>query len=134
MPRPWAALTSSGEKKDRTFVLDSVNQAAAIQASFEPYYKEARVESTTDPNIVHEIAAKLAQADTYTSDDVETFARCWFDQAGHNALSAAMQGPTDRFATLYDSAKARDDKSETERLTGLPNIGNRPAKQGNEGW
>jgi type I restriction enzyme R subunit len=31
-------------------------------------------------------------------------------------LSAAMQGPKDRFAILYDSAKARDDKAEAERL------------------
>jgi len=31
------------------------------------------------------IAAKLAKADIYTSDDVENFARAWFNRAGHGA-------------------------------------------------
>ncbi|MEU7714464.1 DEAD/DEAH box helicase family protein [Micromonospora chalcea] len=106
----------AGEKKERTFVLDFVNDPADIQASFEPYYNEACIESTTDPNIVHEIAAKLAEADIYTDDDIETFARAWFSRAGHGALSAAIQGPKYRFANLYQSAKARDDIAETERL------------------
>lgn len=105
-----------GLKKERTFVLDFVNAPADIQASFEPYYTEARIESTTDPNIVHEIAAKLAEADIFTDEDIEAFARAWFSQAGHGALSAAIQGPKDRFAALYQSAKVRDDKAEAERL------------------
>lgn len=57
---------------------------AAIQASFEPYCTEARVEASSDPNILHQIGAKLAQADIYTSDDVENFARAWFNRAGHS--------------------------------------------------
>ncbi|MCG3040985.1 DEAD/DEAH box helicase family protein [Streptomyces sp. S1A] len=105
-----------GEKKERTFVLDFANKPADIQASFEPYYREARIESTTDPNIVHEIAAKLAEADIYTDDDVEAFAHAWFTRAGHGALSATIQGPKDRFAALYKSAKKRDDKAEILRL------------------
>jgi type I restriction enzyme R subunit len=106
----------SGEVKEKTFVLDFVNDPLEIQASFEPYFTEARIETTTDPNIVHEIAAKLAEADIYTADDVEAFAHAWFTQAGHGALAAAIKGPKDTFATLYASAKTRQDKAELERL------------------
>ena len=106
----------SGEKKERTFVLDFINEPAGIQESFERYYTEACIESTTDPNIVHQIAAKLAEADIYTDGDVEAFAHAWFTRAGHSALSAAIQSPKDRFATLYQSAKDRDDRAETGRL------------------
>jgi type I restriction enzyme R subunit len=108
--------TPGGEKKDRTFILDFVNEPAGIQASFEPYYSEARIEAATDPNIVHQIAAKLAEADIYSEDDVEAFARAWFRNTGHAALSAAVQGPKERFTSLYQSAVTRQDRAETERL------------------
>jgi type I restriction enzyme R subunit len=39
--------TPTGEKKDRTFILDFVNQAAAIQTSFEPYYR-----NQSDPQLI----------------------------------------------------------------------------------
>ncbi len=106
----------SGEVKDRTFILDFVNEPLDIQASFEPYFAEARIETTTDPNIVHEIAAKLAEADIYTADDVEAFARARFARAGHGALSAAIKGPKDAFAARYNSAKVRKDTAELEGL------------------
>lgn len=98
------------------FILDFANDPKEIQAAFEQYYTEARIESTTDPNIVHQLAAKLAEAHIYTPDDVNAFARAWFTGAGHSALSAAIQGPKDRFAALYESAKVRDDRAEIERL------------------
>ncbi len=106
----------SGEVKDKTFVLDFVNDPLEIQKSFEPYFTEARIETTTDPNIVHEIATKLAEADIYTVDDVEAFAAAWFTRAGHGALAAAIKGPKDTFATLYASARTRHDTAEVERL------------------
>ncbi|ACQ79753.1 protein of unknown function DUF450 [Beutenbergia cavernae DSM 12333] len=106
----------SGEVKATTFVLDFVNDPLEVQASFEPYFTEARIETRTDPNLVHEVAAKLAEADIYTADDVETFTHAWFTRAGHGALSAAIKGPKDTFATLYASAKTRQDTAELERL------------------
>ncbi|GAB2978255.1 type I restriction endonuclease subunit R [Actinotalea caeni] len=106
----------SGEVKERTFVLDFVNDPLDIQRSFEPYFTEARIETTTDPNIVHEIAAKLAEADIYDAEDVDAFAHAWFTRAGHGALAAAIQVPKQTFADLYASAKSRRDVAEVERL------------------
>ncbi len=108
--------TSDGEVKDRTFVLDFVNDPEDIRAAFEPYYTEARIETTTDPNIVHELAAKLAEADIYTDAEVETFANAWFEGRPHGVLAAAIKPPKDRFQRLYSQAKANGDTEETDRL------------------
>lgn len=108
--------TSDGEEKDRTFVLDFVNAPEDIQAAFEPYYTEATVETTTDPNIVHELATKLAEADIYTDAQVEAFATAWFEGQSHGALAAAIKPAKDRFQHLYAGAKAADDTEEIDRL------------------
>lgn len=106
----------SGQVKDRTFVLDFVNDPDEIRAAFEPYYTEARVETTTDPNVVHELAAKLAEADIYTDADVESFALAWFTRKPHSALSAAIKPPKDRFEARYTAARQGDDSEALDAL------------------
>ena len=108
--------TPDGEGKDTTFVLDFVNDPADIQAAFEPYYTEAAIERETDPNIVHEIAAKLAEADIYLRAEVDEFARAWFSGGSHAELAAAVKPAKDRFAARYEVARSRDDRVERERL------------------
>jgi len=41
--------TVSGEQKRKTFVIDFVNKPEDIKASFEPYFKNATLETETDP-------------------------------------------------------------------------------------
>lgn len=108
--------TPGGERKDTTFVLDFVNDPADIQSAFEPYYTEAVVERETDPNIVHEIAAKLAEADLYLRSEVDEFASAWFSGGSHAELAAAVKPGKDRFAARYEAARSRDDRAERERL------------------
>ncbi|MER5389753.1 type I restriction endonuclease [Saccharopolyspora sp. NPDC002686] len=108
--------TPNGEQKDTTFVLDFVNEPADIQDAFEPYYTEARVERETDPNIVHEIVAKLAVNAIYTWTEVEEFATAWFSGGSHAELAAAVKPAKDRFATRYETARATEDREEQDRL------------------
>jgi type I restriction enzyme, R subunit len=108
--------TPGGERKDTTFVLDFVNDPADIQAAFEPYYTEAVVERETDPNIVHEIAAKLAEPDIYWPSEVDEFASAWFSCGSHAELAAAVKPAKDRFAARYEAARSRDDWAARERL------------------
>lgn len=108
--------TPSGQVKDRTFVLDFVNAPKEIKGAFEPYYTEARVETTTDPNLVHELAAKLAEADIYTDADVDTFASAWFTGEPHSALAAAIKPAKDRFQARYEQAKDDDDTEQVDEL------------------
>jgi len=108
--------TPRGERKDTTFVVDFVNDPADIQAAFEPYYTEAVVERETDPNIVHEIAAKLAEPDIYWPSEVDQFASAWFSDGSHAELAAAVKPAKDRFATRYEAARSRNDRAARERL------------------
>ena len=72
----------SGEVKDKTFVLDFVNDPVDIQNAFLQYYTEAHVETATDPNLVHRLATKLGQARIYTRGDVELYAEAWWGSRG----------------------------------------------------
>ncbi|MCX4748146.1 type I restriction endonuclease [Kitasatospora sp. NBC_01287] len=106
----------SGERKDVTFVLDFVNDPEEIRKAFEPYYTDARLETTTDPNIVHDISAKLDQAGIFTDAQVDSCATAWLDRAGNNALAAAIKPARDEYAKRYIDAVKRDDTAEVDAL------------------
>lgn len=102
--------TASGEQKRKTFVIDFVNKPEDIKASFEPYFKNATLETETDPYVVVHLATKLAQAGIYTEDDVRKVAELWVTRKGNNALSAAISPAQHDFARRYARALEEDDK------------------------
>ncbi|MGY1829006.1 type I restriction endonuclease subunit R [Geodermatophilus sp. SYSU D01180] len=107
----------SGEAKDRTFVLDFVNDPADIREAFLTYYLEAHVETATDPNLVHRLATKLAQARIYTPADVERYAEAWWAPVqSHAALAAAVTPARDRFAYRWAEATDGQDRQTLEEL------------------
>ena len=62
-----------------TVVLDFVNEPDAILEAFQPYYQGAVLEEETDPNKLYDLQRQLADFEVYTSDDVEEYARAFFD-------------------------------------------------------
>lgn len=101
--------------KDTTYVLDFVNDPAEILASFKPYYREATIEGETDPDIVHDLQAKLDSAGIYTDADVEAFVASYL--AGkHGAISAPLKAAADRFNGRYVAAVADGDATTVEEL------------------
>lgn len=115
-------VTPSGNPKSTTMVLDFVNDAGDIKAAFEPYYGEARIDTETDPNIVHDVAAKLDAAAIYTNDDLDRTAAAWISAAAgakgnhHAALNAAVQPGQKRFRDAYQAALRDGDPAEIARL------------------
>lgn len=108
---------SSGEVKDRTFVLDFVNDPAEIREAFLTYYREAHVETATDPNLVHQLATKLAQARVYTPGDVERYAKAWWTSTqSHAALAAAVTPARDEFTLRWAKAKNQQDSQGLDEL------------------
>ena len=55
--------------KDTTYVLDFVNDPADVLAAFKTYYVTAELSSTTDPNLVYDLRAKLDAAGGNTNDN-----------------------------------------------------------------
>ena len=105
--------------KDTTYVLDFVNDGAEVLEAFKTYYDTARLESTTDPNLVFDLRAKLDAAGHYDDNEVERVVRVEFDRNAKQAeLVAALEPVADRLLKRYaafrealKSAQMRQDEA-----------------------
>jgi type I restriction enzyme R subunit len=66
--------------KEDTFILYFVNSAEDIKKSFEPCYKDADIEETTDANIVYDIKSKLDGFRIYWDKEIENFAKVFLNR------------------------------------------------------
>ena len=87
-----------------TQVVDFVNDPETIREAFEPYYTDVFLETATDSNLVHDLAAKLDQAPIFTAAEVDQCARAYVRGEGNNALMAAVGPGKKRFADRYQAA------------------------------
>ncbi|MFI7384361.1 type I restriction endonuclease subunit R [Streptomyces sp. NPDC049813] len=108
--------TAGGEQKRKTFVIDFANKPEDIKAAFEPYFKNATLETETDPYVVVHLANKLAQAGIYTEDEVRKVAELWVTRKGNNALSAAISPAQHDFRRRYARAIEDEDKVTLQAL------------------
>ncbi len=102
--------------KDTTFVLDFVNSPDDILAAFLPYYRDAHLDTATDPNVVHDLRSKLDAAGIYTWGEVDACARDWVGQAGNNAAVAHIGPARERFRNAYHGALTTQDRAEQDGL------------------
>ncbi|MFQ5744171.1 MAG: type I restriction endonuclease subunit R, partial [Acidobacteriota bacterium] len=83
-------LNRTHPDKKATCVLDFANEAEEIRQAFEPYYETTLLSEATDPNLLYEMQGRLFDFGVYTADDVEAFARVYFDRrASQDRLCAA---------------------------------------------
>ncbi len=117
--------------KDRTFVLDFVNDPDWILKCFQKYDSGAEIFSVQDPNVIYTIKDNLDEVGLYTHDDLEAFKLARFktikdlttsssSQATHPELFKVTDALTrrfnqdvkqlkqdiEKFERLYDQAKA----------------------------
>src|SRR5690348_8807268 len=59
-------LNRAHPKKHDVFVLDFMNDADVIRASFEPYYRTTVLSEETDPNKLHDLKANLDARQVFT--------------------------------------------------------------------
>lgn len=89
--------------KEDTFVLDFVNSAEDIKASFAPYYEESVIEETTDANIVYDLKAQLDEYRIYWDTEVDNFAKVFFKASkkqgnlDFGVLNSYLDPAVDRF-------------------------------------
>ena len=99
--------------KEDTFVLDFVNTAEEIQASFAPYYEESVITEETDANIVYDLKDKLDEFRIYWDTEVENFAKVFFKRAkkqnnlDFGTLNAYIDPAVDRY-----KAKSEEEQDE----------------------
>lgn len=102
--------------KKLTFVLDFANTEEEILESFLPFYGEARLSATTDPNLIHDLQAKLDSQGWYTDDDVDRVAEAVVREQGNNAVSAAVKPVQQEVVHAYNTARAAGDTARIEEL------------------
>lgn len=94
--------------KTETFVLDFANEAEDIQKAFEPYYEKTILTEGTDPNLLYDLQTKLELIGVYTTEEVNTYAKIYYNPKGTQAkLYAALAPAVNRFSALD-----KDDKTE----------------------
>ena len=99
-----------------TMVLDFANDAAEILAAFKPYFAEASMVETTDPNLIHDIGNKLDVAGIYSEAEVDAVASAYVKELGHNPLEGALAPVKQRFIAAYASATSAGDKLRVDEL------------------
>jgi len=71
-------LNRTHPAKQDTFILDFVNSPEEIIDAYAPYYREAVLESRTDPNLLYTLKDALDDFGVYWPGEVEEFARLFF--------------------------------------------------------
>jgi type I restriction enzyme R subunit len=112
--------------KDTTYVLDFVNDTAEILAAFKAYHTTAELTTTTDPNLVFNLRAKLDAAGHYDDFEVDRVVAVELNpEAKQSDLVQALEPVQDRLMKRYKAAqetlaaaKARSDAKVAEVAQG----------------
>lgn len=107
-----------------TQVVDFVNEPETIREAFEPYYTDAFLETATDPNLVHDLSAKLDTFGIYTQAQIdecaEAFVRAGADTTARDKVYAPVDQAKKVFAGRYQAAMlAHDGKGDKAALAEL---------------
>ena len=97
--------------KSDTFVLDFVNTAEEMKASFRPFYEATILEGETDPNVVYDLKNKLDEYHIYQPNEVERFAEAYYakrDSELQAVLVSCIKPARDRFEALMEVQKKDD--------------------------
>jgi len=88
----------------QTFILDFYNDAQDILDAFAPYYQKAELADVSDPNVVYDLQRSLDASGIYHSQEVEAFAKAFFDpKAPAASLSHYCRPAQDRFKHRYNA-------------------------------
>lgn len=103
--------------KTDTYVLDFVNDAEQIEAAFQEYYEDARVEKESDPDLVMRLSDKLLAQNIFTEPEVDSVWREWDSTSGRNTrLSGFLEPAVERFGYRWKEAVYASDSAELEVL------------------
>jgi type I restriction enzyme R subunit len=92
--------------KDKTFVLDFVNDPEDVLNDFKSYHQTAELSGVSDPNIVYDLKDKLDGVGIYQWHEVEAFSESYHNKRINQAkLTNICKPAVDRFAAKYKDAK-----------------------------
>jgi type I restriction enzyme R subunit len=124
-------LNRTSPGKERTFVLDFVNDRQEILDAFQDYYEATSTAAELDPQRLYTLRRELLDAQLFTLSEVDAFAAVFFQlpehatAAAHGRLNAWLDPAVDRFqalAPLDDPERARLQESFRGRLSAFERL------------
>ncbi|QFY89804.1 type I restriction endonuclease subunit R [Magnetovirga frankeli] len=101
--------------KDRTYVIDFVNEPEEILSAFQLFYRKAKIEDVQDPNIVYDIKEHLDKAYIYPPEEVRQFGEEMTRKEPRQAKLMAITDPaTERFNNRLKALNDSIEKWEQE--------------------
>lgn len=90
--------------KDRTFILDFVNDPQDVLDEFQKYYQTAEIAAVSEPNLVYDLMESLKDERIFQWSEVEQFAEAYFNpKAKQPALVAACRPAVERYGARYSA-------------------------------
>lgn len=91
--------------KDTTYVVDFMNEPDDVLAAFKVYYETATLETTTDPNLVYNLRAKLDATGYYDDFEVDRVAAVDLNPSSKQSdLIRAVEPVADRLTKKFSAA------------------------------
>ncbi len=101
-----------GVKKDRTYVLDFVNEPQEILEAFKTYFTTAELSDTTDPEIILTLRSKLDSTGYYDEPEIERVVNVVFSKSPtQGQLHAAIKPVAQRLLIQFKDAKEQLDRA-----------------------
>ena len=98
-------LNRAHPKKSEVFVLDFMNDADTIKASFEPYYRTTLLSDETDPNKLHDLKAVLDSYQVYSPEQVERLVDLFLAGAQRDKLDPILDTCVATYNELDEDAQ-----------------------------
>ena len=95
-------LNRAHPKKHDVFVLDFLNDAEGIRASFEPYYRTTLLSDETDPNKLHDLKAALDARLVYDRLQVESLSDLYLSGADRPRLDPILDASVAAYLSELD--------------------------------
>lgn len=119
----FSRLNRTFPGKDRTFIIDFVNDPVTVRAAFAKYDDGAVIEEVQDLNVVYELRDQLDEQRIYSEQNLAAFKEARFqtalaltanEEAQHKALYAATQEPTDSYNGMLKENRKEVQAAEAE--------------------
>ena len=90
--------------KETTMVLDFVNDPEEVRQAFQEYYNKNKMmeEDETDPNTLYDVKSKLYEFNVFTQEDVDEFAKYWFDSTDKARVNIVLDRVCDKAVKQLD--------------------------------
>jgi len=110
-------LNRAHPKKHDTFVLDFMNDADDIKASFEDYYRTTILSDETDPNKLHDLKTRLDGYQVYSREQVEDLVALYLGGADRDRLDPILDSCVAVYKSDLDEDGQVDFKGKAKAFT-----------------